>query len=94
MAGLNENTDYGLRNASFKKGDKLLLFTDGLFEEFSTTGEETGKELGEEGLFKIIEKYKLNKPENLIKNILSDIEAWRSGNPVNDDITVIGIEYL
>jgi serine phosphatase RsbU (regulator of sigma subunit) len=89
MIGVIENIEYELRNVEFNKHDKLLLFTDGLFEEFS----DDLKELDEEGLLKIVEKYKFDSIEIIVPNVIRDVKKWMGKMGKNDDITLIGLKY-
>lgn len=88
MIGVRDNVEYEKRSVDFNPGNKLLLFTDGAFEQFSDK-----EELGEEGLESIIEKYKEQTIPLLVQNMMNEINQFRGNTPLNDDITIIGIEY-
>ena len=72
----------------FNEKEKLLLFTDGLTEEFNQSYEE----FGEERIHEII----LNNPDKnldaLINDLMIQVTDYISGLNFNDDITIIGIE--
>lgn len=89
MVGLIEDTDYNEITTDFPKNSKLLLFTDGVYEEFSEAEEEFGLNRLENTL-----KINLTEPNKIIINkIIEEGVLWRGNNPVRDDITIIGIEY-
>ncbi len=89
MIGIVDDMHFELLKKDFLPGNKLLLFTDGIFEEFS----QDGLQLGEEGLLRIIEKNKKDTIRPLIKEILNEVEKWRGDKSANDDVTLIGVEY-
>lgn len=90
LIGVNNEEDYEMYSLPFEKGDKLLLFSDGLFEQFN----EKEEELGEETLFRVVKKYR-NKPiADFISLTVSEVKKWTGEEELSDDITVIGIEYL
>ncbi|MCB1194133.1 MAG: SpoIIE family protein phosphatase [Leptospiraceae bacterium] len=89
MVGLIEDVNYGEINIETNTSSKLILFTDGIYEEFS----EKEEEFGDRRLEKIIIDNLNNPLDILLHNIIKEEEKWRGNNPVRDDITLIGIEY-
>ena len=72
----------------FNKGNKLFLFTDGLYEEFNSQNEQ----FGDEKLKKLIEdNYDLDM-KNLTEKILNELINHLSGKLKQDDITIITLE--
>ncbi|MCB1179702.1 MAG: SpoIIE family protein phosphatase, partial [Leptospiraceae bacterium] len=88
LPGVKIDIKYREESFKYKKGDKLLLFTDGFFEEFN----KKGIEFGEEHLSSIIVKHKSKKIDSIISNCFKELETFMDGEPSNDDITVLGIE--
>lgn len=87
MIGLAENMKYELISADFKKGNRIILFTDGIFEEFSENKEEFGPER-----FKlVVYEHRLKPLDEIITSIVKDVDKWIGHATVNDDITIIGI---
>ncbi len=90
MIGILKRQVYELFTTDLQKDMLIFLFTDGIFEEFSTTGEI----LGETGLVKIIQKYKnKNRVSEIVDSVVNDVKSWLDGEPPGDDITFIGIKY-
>ncbi len=89
MVGVLKNMEYQIVTAEFVPGSKILLFTDGIFEEFSE--DEVMYDLDK--LFSAIEKSRTKPVSDIVNNIMSDVKQWMGNTPVNDDITLIGIEY-
>jgi sigma-B regulation protein RsbU (phosphoserine phosphatase) len=87
MIGTIENFPYKINEYSFDKSDRLILFTDGAYEQFNLTGEE----FGEDRLFSIIEQ-NIEKPvDEIMEGILGELTSHITNHKVNDDITIIGI---
>lgn len=86
MVGLVENLNCRGHKAKLENGDVLLLFTDGIYEEFNA---ET-QELGEDGLLAIVEK--IEKKSGLAEvnqGILNEVSKWMNYGPYEDDVTLI-----
>ncbi|MCZ6601964.1 MAG: SpoIIE family protein phosphatase [Planctomycetota bacterium] len=66
------------------KGDKLILYTDGLFEVF----DRRRKLLGLTGLRKILERHRDKEASELASSLLSEVEAFRVGHR-QDDISLL-----
>ena len=83
-------TVYKNEKIGFRPGDRLLLFTDGLFEEFNESEEEYGEE-------RLLDSAKSNAKlpiSEMIDSIGISLEVFLKSSPKQDDITVIGIEYI
>jgi sigma-B regulation protein RsbU (phosphoserine phosphatase) len=68
-------------------GDLLLLYTDGLSEAMNRSEEEYGAER----LCDLVQANCTMTPEEFISTCLKDLEAFQSGNPREDDLTVMVI---
>jgi len=89
LIGLSPNADYHSVEVEFSKGDKIFLFTDGLFEEFNSSKEE----FGEERIYKIISRNFRLPVEEIMGIILSDLDGFIEGCDKRDDITFLGLEF-
>ncbi len=93
MVGLIEVVSYRNVQMDFCEGDKLILFTDGIFEEFNSRGEA----YGEDRMKGIIQDKRNLRVQGIIEEIFQDLQGFMGNDrPVNDndDITVIGLQYL
>ena len=90
MIGVVSEPEYPVQEVPFKEGDRLILFTDGLFEQFNPEGDE----MGENTLYAFLQEA---VSSGLHKNSVSEITArliqagddFREGSEMNDDITLI-----
>ncbi|MCB1190772.1 MAG: response regulator [Leptospiraceae bacterium] len=91
ILGIVEDCHYKQKYYSISSGDKFLIFTDGLYEQFNEKDEEFGLKKIAESIEKMI-----HEPIDVIINnlfkILRDYIGPKQSFTHNDDVTVIGIE--
>lgn len=87
ITGILEDVKYRTETIDFKDGDKVLLFTDGLFEQFNPQMEEfTDVRLLETACKQPDIPMKL-----MIDYLLHEVVTYMDGTEVSDDITIIGM---
>jgi sigma-B regulation protein RsbU (phosphoserine phosphatase) len=86
--GMFEEAEYQQKEVLLEKGDRFLIYTDGLTEAKN----EEGEELGEEGLIKYLKEndFSLDCKECLV-SMSSD---WQQKDEFDDDVTLLGIHRL
>lgn len=88
LIGIVPNVNFVTQEIEFRDGDTLLLFTDGLFEEFNANGDELGIARIREWAAESRKKKPADIVESLVRRALDFVgEAER-----NDDITVMGVK--
>lgn len=73
-----------------KKGDRIVLYTDGIIEARNANDEMFGEDL----LIGYIRKHNLMKPADFAKLVMNDVKSW-IGNTIsnhNDDVTLMIID--
>lgn len=88
ILGVDDNTDYQISTHTLKKGDEIILYTDGLTELFDISH---GGDIGSKILNDVIEKYKNRGIEEKIDGFRDYIDQIGS-DAIKDDITIVGIE--
>lgn len=89
LIGVKKSVEFPKSELRTKPGDRLILFTDGIYEETNDKGEM----FGEERYYSAILKYAHQDLESLINNSISDLNEFMQGKAKDDDITVIGVEF-
>ncbi len=89
LMGLMKDVEFEEIEVPFDKGDKLFLFTDGLFEEFNTNKEE----FGESQVVSIIKAYSDKELKDLFPILMDSLYAFLENASRQDDITFIGVEH-
>ena len=83
VAGIDTRyTDFSFE---MKKGDILVLFTDGLTEQMNENREEFGKE----NIGKILTEYSRKNADVILQNILASLDQHTGQEMRTDDVTVI-----
>jgi serine phosphatase RsbU (regulator of sigma subunit) len=72
----------------FKRGDKLLLFTDGIYEEFNSQREM----FGEERMKSIVQKSAGESVKQIIDTLINNLMVFVGSEALRDDIVLIGVE--
>jgi sigma-B regulation protein RsbU (phosphoserine phosphatase) len=87
--GVLNDFSFQSKKIQLKKGDQLLLYTDGVVEAFDLGETAYGEEKFENFLHQ-----SLNLPvETIIKKLFADVADFVNGAPQSDDITLLGITY-
>jgi serine phosphatase RsbU (regulator of sigma subunit) len=86
--GLFEKTDFITSQCPLAAGDRILLFTDGLFEVPNADDEDYGQE---RLLAAARQRLDLPLPE-LMDGLIADVRAFAGGNDFSDDVCLLGME--
>jgi len=87
--GVLNDFSFQSKQIQLKKGDQLLLYTDGVVEAFDLGETAYGEEKFENFLHQ-----SLNLPvETILKKLFADVADFVNGAPQSDDITLLGITY-
>ncbi|MCH3966088.1 MAG: SpoIIE family protein phosphatase [Bacilli bacterium] len=88
LAGM-ETTKYKGFETTLHKGDKILLYTDGVTEAMN----EEKKQYGEERLKNLLDEGKTADPMEAIQILLDSVTDFRQNEPQSDDITLLALRY-
>ncbi|TGK28104.1 hypothetical protein EHQ12_13290 [Leptospira gomenensis] len=88
MIGLSPTSIYRDKILKIDAGDKLFLFSDGLFEEQN----EERRFFGEERLYEIFKSGSDEDVRQTVDLVLKELRDFLNGTPFQDDLTFIGIE--
>ena len=89
-AGLVENFAYSHHQCEFLPGDKLLGYTDGLFEAVNSAG----AMFGEEKLRSLIQRSAGLTCEKLIERLVAEVVAFTGRSDFDDDVCVLAVESV
>ncbi len=86
--GFMENWNYSKDRIQLNPGDRFYLYSDGIIE----ARDDKEKMFTKNRLASVLEKArKLSLPES-INYTLQKVKEWTNGRPIDDDITIMGIE--
>ena len=83
-----EGMTYLRDSFELKVGDKLFLYTDGVPEATNASEEMYGMER----LKKVLGEHALDKPEDILKAVRKDVDAFVGDAPQFDDLTMLAFE--
>ena len=88
--GVVEDGQYVCRQIQIKEQDTLLLYTDGVTEAFSSSGEQ----FSESRLIDALQNNRYASSTELLENLEDLINTFRKGEPPSDDLTMLAIHHL
>ncbi len=83
--GIFEESRFELGDVSFKTGDALLMYSDGIPEAFDTHDEQ----FGEERLMTLWRGYRGRPPSDALGELLGEVQRFRGSAGQSDDITAV-----
>jgi phosphoserine phosphatase RsbU/P len=89
IVGLFETATYDEETVTLRKGDWLIVFSDGVSEAMSLTADE----YEEERIVKCVEKNLALEPRRLLEALFADVREFTRGAPQSDDITAMVLRY-
>jgi serine phosphatase RsbU (regulator of sigma subunit) len=89
VLGVQRDATFTEHELDLKPGDKVVLYTDGLIECQSPQGRTWGRKVLIEKLLKYVDK----TPSQIKKGLIDEAFAFFGNQPLNDDLTLVVIEY-
>ncbi|EMJ92807.1 trifunctional serine/threonine-protein kinase/ATP-binding protein/SpoIIE family protein phosphatase [Leptospira alstonii] len=90
ILGLKKDFVYYTEKVKLKSGDRIYLFTDGIYEQFNAAK----NEFGETRLLTSIDASSFLSPEDQVSKIQKDLNLFLQGAPIQDDLTLIVVEIF
>jgi len=91
ILGMMPDMPYNTGSCQLKKGDMLMLFTDGVTETMTFEDEE----YEETRLINFLKKTGLTKtPQKINEDLILDLQKFSAGAPQNDDITILTLQII
>jgi phosphoserine phosphatase RsbU/P len=89
IVGLFETATFDEETVNLTSGDWLIVFSDGVSEAMSASGDE----YGETRIVSCIERHKSMEPRQLLEALFADVRDFTRGAPQSDDITAMVLRY-
>ena len=90
IMGIFPSATYATATRSMMRGDRVMLFTDGLYE----VEDATGALFNEEQLRATVTRHAALVPEEFFDRVLSDIRKYSQSETFADDVCVVGMQIL
>ena len=89
IVGLFEHAVFEEETVVLAPGDWLIVFSDGVSEAMSLSGDE----YGEERILAVVDRETSLAPADLLKSIFADVRVFTKGAAQSDDITALVLRY-
>jgi phosphoserine phosphatase RsbU/P len=86
--GIRDQGSYESGTVALRPGDWLLVFTDGLVEALN----QRGQEYGDERLVQMLRPGGSTPPDELLRRVMTDVDAFVGETPQHDDITCMFVK--
>ncbi len=87
--GVGFGAAFGREEKQLNTGDRLILYTDGLIENFGTDGERRGKNR----FHAFMENYRHLSTRDLVDRMFEEAGRRRGGAAPSDDMSLLAVEY-
>ncbi|MBI5591989.1 MAG: SpoIIE family protein phosphatase [Deltaproteobacteria bacterium] len=87
--GIGFGAVFGQEEKRLNAGDRLILYTDGLIENFGTDGEREGKDR----FHACMENFHHLSSKDLVDRVFEDADRQRGGSLPSDDMSLIAVEF-
>ena len=89
IVGLFDAATFEEETVALQAGDWLIVFSDGVSEAMSASGDE----YGENRIVSVVERNKELEPRQLLEAMFADVREFTRGAPQSDDITAMVLRY-
>ena len=89
IVGLFDAATFEEETVALQQGDWLIVFSDGVSEAMSASGDE----YGENRIVTVVERNKELEPRQLLEALFADVREFTRGAPQSDDITAMVLRY-
>ena len=89
MVGAFDFAAYEEERAALRPGDTLILYSDGVTDATSPSGEQ----FGEERFLAALATAHRESPDDLVTRLVREIRAFADGEPPADDVTLLVVRY-
>jgi len=89
IVGLFDAATFDEETVTLQPGDWLIVFSDGVSEAMSASGDE----YGENRIVTVVERNKALEPRQLLEALFADVREFTRGAAQSDDITAMVLRY-
>jgi sigma-B regulation protein RsbU (phosphoserine phosphatase) len=89
VLGMFDDAEFGQATEKFAKGDKLFMYSDGLYEV------QSGSEIYGFGRFKeLVNSFREKNGKEIIDSVMGEVDSFWDGESSRDDMAAIAVEFL
>lgn len=88
--GVRVNMKYSESSTVFARGESLIIYTDGVTEEY----DDEGDFFGTERLISGVRSFRELSTQNIVDKLFEQLEDFRGSEEVHDDTTLVALRYI
>ncbi len=88
--GIFDHSKYETKEIELKKGDRLILYTDGIIEARNNKKHFYGYSR----FIKLIKDNQKNSPKDFVSSLFDDLKDFGNGRPADDDRAILCIDFI
>lgn len=89
VIGFGHELPFSQAKTQLKPGDKIILYTDGLIDNFGPKGDYNGKE----SFYNSLRRLSDQPVDRIVDGVMAESKKMRAGAIPNDDMSLLVIEY-
>lgn len=86
-----DDAEYEDATVQLNPGDRIILYSDGVTEQFDPAGDE---QFGEERLLAFLQQHSQTRPETLVRQAVDALSAWARVENFIDDVSIVAVEWI
>lgn len=86
-----DDAEYEDATVQLNPGDRIILYSDGVTEQFDPAGDE---QFGEERLLAFLQQHSQTPPETLVRQAVDALSAWAKVENFIDDVSIVAVEWI
>lgn len=92
VIGFEYNVDFAVEKIKLKKGDRVILYTDGILDASGSDSRNWENIYGKDRFFDFVKKHSHCEPAELVAKLYEDIFNFTETTSFNDDVAIIIID--
>ena len=90
VIGLGGGKPFGQEEKKLQRGDKVVLYTDGILENSNLAGETFGKHR----FYEALQKHHSDPVHGMVEAVYSEVKNFGKAVELDDDISILAVEYV
>lgn len=90
VIGLGGGKPFGQEEKKLQRGDKVVLYTDGILENRNPVGEIFGKHR----FYEALQRHRTDSVEGMVEAVYAEVKNFGKAAELDDDISILAVEYV
>jgi sigma-B regulation protein RsbU (phosphoserine phosphatase) len=90
VIGLGGGKPFGQEEKKLQRGDRVVLYTDGILENSNSAGEAFGKHR----FYEALQRHRTDSVEGMVEAVYAEVKNFGKAAELDDDISILAVEYV